>query len=408
MISATFPYPPTLGGTQIRTFYLLKHLSQTHEVTLVTQRSPEVTDDEVATLSTYVAKLVCFPRPTAAALGPGPVGKVSRFARFVATGTPPSTAYLHTPAMQRWIDAWVEAGHCDAITCEHSVNEVFVRPSYRQRVQTVVVDIHSSLYGTLVNQLETGAAEKPRRDRLNLPLLRRYERRYAQKFTDLVITTEEDRQFFAPVAGGTPLHVVPNGVDLVQFPYRSTDPGGHSLVFVGAMDYIANVDTAKFLAHDILPPLRQRYPDATLYLVGNKPTAEVQALGNLPGVRVTGRVPSVAEYLHRATVCVVPMRIGFGIKNKTLEAMAAGVPVVASDRGLEGLAVDQPQRALRANSVAEYVEAIGQLFEQPDRRATLSARGRELIETSFTWERAGQAYAAVVAGSLEQSCMNPA
>ena len=396
MISATFPYPPTLGGTQIRTFYLLKHLAQEHEVTLVTQRSAEVTEEEVATLASHVAKLVCFPRPTTADIQPGVSGKISRFAQFLATGTPPSTTYLHAPAMQQWIDDWVEGGHCDAITCEHSVNEVFVRPHYRQRVQKVVVDIHSSLYGTLVNQLQTGTAEKLLRDRLNLPLLRRYERQYAQKFTDLVITTEEDRQFFAPISGATPLHVVPNGVDLAQFPYRTADPGGHSLVFVGAMDYIANVDTAKYLAQAILPPLRQRYPDATLYLVGNKPTGEVQMLGNLPGVTVTGRVPSVAEYLHRATVCVVPMRIGFGIKNKTLEAMAVGVPVVASDRGLEGLAVDQPQRALRANTVEEYVGAIAQLFDQPDLRATLSVRGRELIEGTFTWERAGQAYEAVL------------
>ncbi|PZO34900.1 MAG: glycosyl transferase family 1, partial [Shackletoniella antarctica] len=387
---------PTLGGTQIRTFYLLKHLAQEHEVTLVTQRSAEVTEEEVATLASHVAKLVCFPRPATADLQPGVSGKISRFAQFLATGTPPSTTYLHAPAMQQWIDNWVEGGHCDAITCEHSVNEVFVRPHYRQRVQKVVVDIHSSLYGTLVNQLQTGTAEKLLRDRLNLPLLRRYERQYAQKFTDLVITTEEDRQFFAPISGATPLHVVPNGVDLAQFPYRQADPGGHSLVFVGAMDYIANVDTAKYLAQAILPPLRQRYPDATLYLVGNKPTGEVQMLGNLPGVIVTGRVPSVAEYLHRATVCVVPMRIGFGIKNKTLEAMAAGVPVVSSDRGLEGLAVDQPQRALRANRVEEYVGAIAQLFDQPDLRATLSTQGRELIEDAFTWERAGQAYEAVL------------
>lgn len=396
MISATFPYPPTLGGTQIRTFYLLKHLSQNHEVTLVTQRSPDVTDDDINTLTNHVAKLVCFPKPTAADLQPGIPGKVSRLGHFLATGTPPSTTYLASPAMQQWIDHWVEGGHCDAITCEHSVNEVFVGDRYRQRVKKVVVDIHSSLYGTLLNQLATGTAEKPLRDRLNLPLLRRYERRYAQKFTDLVITTEEDRQFFAPIAGDRLLHVVPNGVDLVQFPCRSADPGGHSLVFVGAMDYIANVDTARYLARNILPALRQRYPDASLYLVGNKPTVEVQALGQLPGVVVTGRVPSVAEYLHRATLCVVPMRIGFGIKNKTLEAMAAGVPVVASDRGLEGLAVDHPQRALRANTTDDYVTAIGQLFDQPALRATLAQRGRELIESSFTWERAGQAYEAVL------------
>lgn len=180
MISATFPYPPTLGGTQIRTFYLLKHLSQRHAVTLVTQRSPSVSDDDVAALSGYVDKLVCFPQPTPADLQPGRLGKVSRFAQFIATGTPPSTTYLASPAMQHWIDDWVAGGHCDAITCEHSVNEVFVQPRYRQRVPKLVVDIHSSLYGTLKNQLETGTAEKPWRDRLSLPLMQRYERRYVQ------------------------------------------------------------------------------------------------------------------------------------------------------------------------------------------------------------------------------------
>lgn len=397
MISATFPYPPTLGGTQVRTFYLLKHLSQRHAVTLVTQTSPEVSEADVAALRGYVNQLVCFPKPNPADLKRGTVGKISRFASFLATGTPPSTTYLMVPEMQAWIEDWVTSGQCDAITCEHSVNEGFVRPSYRQRVGKVVVDIHSSLYGTLLNQLETGTAEKPWRDRLNLGLMRRYEGQYVKKFSDLVITTEEDRRFFEPIAGQTPLHVVPNGVDLEAFPYRSADPGGHSLVFVGAMDYIANVDTAQYLAREILPPLRQRYPEATLYLVGNKPTAAVQALAQQSGVVVTGRVPSVADYLHRATVCVVPMRIGFGIKNKTLEAMAAGVPVVASDRGLEGLAVGQPQRALRANSTAEYVNAIGHLFDDADLRATLSQRGRELIESTFTWERAGDAYEQVIA-----------
>lgn len=110
----------------------------------------------------------------------------------------------------------------------------------------------------------------------------------------------------------------------------------------------------------------------------------------------------MAEYLHKSTVCIVPMRTGFGIKNKTLEAMAAGVPIVASDRGLEGLAVDgysTPVRALRANTPAEYVSAITQLFDRPQLRAELSINGRELIETEFTWDIAGESYEKACCGS---------
>jgi glycosyltransferase involved in cell wall biosynthesis len=399
MISATFPFPPTLGGTQVRTFYLLKHLSQHHDVTLVTQRSRDVPDGDIAALKGWVDELILFPKPSPTSLQPGIAGKALRFAHFLKTGTPPSTTFLAVPTMAHWIDEWVTTGNCDIVTCEHSVNEVFVKPHFRQHTQKVVVDIHSSLHGTVKNQLATGTAEKALRDRLNLWLMHRYERQYVQKFTDLVLTTAEDRQFFEPLAGDTPLHVVPNGVDLAKFPYRQTDPGGYSLVFVGAMDYIANVDTAKYLALEILPRLRQRYPQVSLMLVGGQPTPAVKALADQPGVVVTGRVPSVVDYLHRATVCVVPMRIGFGIKNKTLEAMAAGVPVVASDRGLEGLAVEHPQRALRANSTDEYVAAISHLFDHPDQRVLLAQQARELIETTFTWEQAGEHYEKILTQS---------
>jgi polysaccharide biosynthesis protein PslH len=129
---------------------------------------------------------------------------------------------------------------------------------------------------------------------------------------------------------------------------------------------------------------------------------DVLELGYHPGVIITGKVDSMVEYLHRATVCVVPMRTGFGIKNKTLEAMAAGIPVVGSDRGLEGLAVDGEHslRALRANQVDEYIAAVSRLFESPQLRQQLSKGARSLIEAEYTWEQAGQRYEAVIRGDV--------
>ncbi|MGF1491272.1 MAG: glycosyltransferase family 4 protein, partial [Microcoleaceae cyanobacterium] len=224
---------------------------------------------------------------------------------------------------------------------------------------------------------------------------------YCNKFSVIVATAEEDGEQLQSFNPAAELAVIPNGVDLELFPYRVESPDGHQLIFVGAMDYIANVEAARFLGLEILPALQQRYPDASLVLAGAKPAPEVLELAKRPGVIVTGRVPSMAEYLHQATVCVIAMRIGFGIKNKTLEAMAAGVPVVGSDRGLEGLAVDGdnvPLRALRANSVPEYVAAISRLFEDADLRQTLAKNGRELIESRYTWERAGEQYETVLLG----------
>ena len=195
MLSSTFPYPPGRGGTQVRTFNLLKYLTQQHSITLATMRclrrdassSHDVTDGEIEELRQYVQELAIFPRPQIP-LGLGWQGKVQRFGRFLWEGTPPNVLSIYSPAMQNWVDEFVEAGKCDVMTCEHSVNEIYVRPEWAKRLRTVV-NIHSSVYGTCRQILETGTSEKPLRDRLNLPLLARYEKRYCSKFSRIVATT---------------------------------------------------------------------------------------------------------------------------------------------------------------------------------------------------------------------------
>ena len=143
-----------------------------------------------------------------------------------------------------------------------------------------------------------------------------------------------------------------------------------------------------------------RSPDSKLMLVGSRPVAEVLELNQLLNVVVTGAVPSIADYLHRSSVCVIPMRTGFGIKNKTLEAMAAGTPVVSSDRGLEGLTVDTDRPcALRANNPDEYSAAITQLLDNMALRESISRHARAYIERDFTWEQAGRRYESAILGA---------
>jgi glycosyltransferase involved in cell wall biosynthesis len=404
MLSSTFPYPPSRGGTEIRTFNLLKYLSQRHAVTLVTQRHHAVTDQDVEQLRTWVDELKLFhlpasvseQRPAANSLQ-RMSGQLQRFTHSLIRTTPPNVLYRYSPEMQTWISSAIHSGDYDAVTCEHSVNEIYIQPEFRQRLKTVV-DIHSSVYAWTRNHLEMNASTHPWRDRLYLPLLKQYEQRYCRKFSAIVVTTEEDRQEIQRLVPDAKIRVVPNGVDLELFPYRNSDPSSSDLIFVGAMDASHNIDAARFFALEVMPQLRQRYPQATFRIVGARPVAAVLELADQPGVIVTGEVASMVDELHKATVCVVPLRTGFGIKNKTLEAMAAGVPVAASDRGLEGLAVDgtAPLRALRANRVSDYIEAVSRLFEDSALRENLSQAGRIFVQQSYTWEQAGAAYEQVL------------
>ncbi|MGH1395656.1 MAG: glycosyltransferase family 4 protein [Trichormus sp.] len=394
MLSATFPYPPTRGGTQVRTFNLLKYLSQSHSITLLTQRDRNITEAEIAELQECVDQLMVFERPPDPGKNTALINKIQRFSQFLQQGTPPSVLTRYSREMQAWIDQAVAERKYDVITSEHSVNEIYVRSHFQKHLKTIV-NVHSSVYGSCLNQLTSGVSENVLRDKINLPLLRRYEQQYCSKFTQIVVTTAEDQIQLQEFAPKTPIAVIPNGVDLVTFPYRHTDPQGHKLVFIGAMDNLANIDAVCFFAHQVLPEIQKDYPDTTFDIVGSHPAPEVLALQTQPGITVTGKVPAMVDYLHKATVCVVSMRTGFGIKNKTLEAMAAGVPIVGSDRGLEGLAVDGdniPLAALRANAPKEYIDAIKQLFEHPQLQAELSHNGRKLVESQFTWEIAGQRY----------------
>jgi glycosyltransferase involved in cell wall biosynthesis len=401
MISSTFPYPPTRGGTEVRTFNLLKYLQQHHDVTVATQRSPDVNDDDIAGLERWVKTAILFPLPDSPLSSKSSndfIGKLGRLGMSWLKGTPPNVLQRYSPELQIWLDAQVKQRAFEVITCEHSVNAIYIRPTFQRSVMTVL-NAHSLGYHWTLNHLKLSASDHVWRDRLYLNSIYRYERRYARQFSSVVITTPDDQQQLKTLCPSTPSEVIPNGVDLEAFPYRESDPGGHHLVFVGAMDGSHNIDAMQFFVLTVMPLLRQRFPDVTLSIVGARPTVAAKALGHQPSVTITGQVPSVAEYLHRATVCVVPLRTGFGIKNKTLEAMAAGAPVVGSDRGLEGLTVDGsgvPLRALRANQVDEYLDAIESLFENPDLRAKLSQNGRSFVETTYTWEQASKRYEAVL------------
>ncbi|WP_204102358.1 MULTISPECIES: glycosyltransferase family 4 protein [Spirulina sp. CCY15215] len=406
MISSTFPYPPSRSGTEVRTFNLVKALQHNHSITLVAQRSPDVSDRDIEELKNLVEDLIIFPLPPDEIPLQGIAGiwaKGRRFLESLIKGIPPNVLHRYSPEIQALVDRYVKEGKCDAITCEHSANAVYIRPQFRDRVRTLV-NVHSSMYWGTINYIKMGASENPQRDRLYLPILYRYEKHYCDTCDRVVVTTEDDARQLQQLSPNAKIEAIPNGVDLELFPYRSTDPGGQNLIFVGSMDLTHNIDAARFFVLKVLPQLREKYPDVTYSIIGNRPTPEVLALAEYPGVIVTGRVPSMVECLHQATVCVVSLQTGFGIKNKTIEAMAAGVPVIGSDRGLEGLEIEGdkiPLRALRTNTVEEYIGAIARLFSDPDLRQTLSQNGRQLIEQNYTWKGAGQKYEQALRGNDE-------
>lgn len=213
--------------------------------------------------------------------------------------------------------------------------------------------------------------------------------RRAVEGCDAVIVVSRAEAELLP-AGRGEVVIIGNGVDTDYFAPQDRPADAHaggrpSLVFTGQMDYRPNVDGVCWFVREVWPELRRRAPELTLTIVGRNPTRAVRRLGRLDGLRVTGAVPDVRPYLAEAAVAICPLQIARGVQNKVLEAMAMGLPVVASSAALTGLDLDVGREVLRADSPAEWRQAIlGLLSDEPlRRRIGQAARGK--VVSDYEW-----------------------
>jgi glycosyltransferase involved in cell wall biosynthesis len=206
----------------------------------------------------------------------------------------------------------------------------------------------------------------------------------------VAVTSRHDADELVKLDPTMPVRVVPNGVDLTYFHPNGIQPEPDSLVFSGKMSYSANGDAALFLAGEVLPLVRQKRPGVRLTIVGSGPTPAVRALAERdPGVTVTGYVDDLRPHLQQAQVAVCPMRIGVGIQNKALEAMAVGRPVICSSLVSRAFPGAEREGVIRvAGTAEEFACACADLLAHPEEAARAGLAAREYVERHHRWEYA--------------------
>jgi glycosyltransferase involved in cell wall biosynthesis len=214
---------------------------------------------------------------------------------------------------------------------------------------------------------------------------------------DRLLTVSDDEQHYFEGIGARGVKVIPNGVDCSAFQELPTGRSGQPplILYLGNMSWGPNIGAAAFLSREVLPRLRERNPDARLRIVGRSPVREVKALADTAGVEVIGDVPDIKPHLREARVLAVPLDSGGGTRLKILEAFAAGLPVISTPIGCEGLGVSHGEHLLIANRGC-FADAITMLLDDDECAVQLVYRARALAWRSFDWSIVGQAACAVV------------
>jgi glycosyltransferase involved in cell wall biosynthesis len=229
-----------------------------------------------------------------------------------------------------------------------------------------------------------------------------YLRRLIDRVDGVTVVSDVERAALVRI-GCEPssISVIPNGAEASDLTRPRTSPAPR-IVYAGSVTYRANLDAVTWFLRDVLPRVRAEHPQVEFWVTGATEGVQLDALPNRALARFTGQIPDVKDVIGDARVCVAPILGGGGTRLKILEALALGVPVVSTRKGVEGLDVDDGEHVLVADTAEAFADRVGRILEDDDIAARLSRAGRARVAKKYTWSVIGDQLNTVVAKTVEQ------
>lgn len=370
------PYPLAGGGT-IRSASLLNYLARGYDVDVVAFREPGAP-------------------PPASQLPPGlarrvrvidlPVNRRDRTARAARNAL--RVARRIPPLVDRFagFESEVAAALEGEIYKVGVIEHLWCAP-YLPQVAAVcehtVLDLHNieSVLHARCAEVEEGAARLAHR--VFARAARRLEQTWLPRFSEILTASSCDAGLALERAPGARVTVYPNAIPLPPLPSVTPDD---AVVFSGNLEYHPNISAVRFFRQEVWPLLQKRRPELVWRLVGKNPRAVASWTAGDSHIELTGSVGDAVAELARNKVAVVPILSGSGTRLKILEAWAAGLPVVSTRLGAEGLPVEHGCQLLFAENGPQFATEISRLLDNLDLRRQIGHAGRRLLEQQFTWE----------------------
>ncbi len=377
------PYPPNKGD-KIRSFHFLKALAEQHQVFLGAFIDDPDDKQYVEALKPFCREVFCVDlQPLAAKI---------HSLRGLLSGEALSLPYYRNADLQAWVDRTIAEQGIEQVLIFSSPMAQYVDQYPSLAFVADFVDVDSDKWRQYALSKNWPASWIYQRE---AEKLLSYEAAIAEKAGATLFVSEQEAQLFKTLAPAVAdkISYVNNGVDTDFFdpalalasPYPIEQK---VVVFTGAMDYWANVDAVQWFAQQVLPLIVLQQPKVKFYIVGSKPSKEVQQLAvNDAAVVVTGRVDDVRPYVAHAELVVAPLRIARGIQNKVLEAMAMAKPVVATSAAMEGIEGHAGLQVAVADTPEAFAEQVLGYLSLPSQPA---AENRQYVQADFSWAHNGQ------------------
>ncbi|MCX7022637.1 MAG: glycosyltransferase [bacterium] len=368
------PYPP-VGGGESKFFHLLREVSRFHEVDLLLFPPAPPSQEDIDGLRPHAHSIRIEPfrhRPDCRDI----------LRSLVSPFPLPLSFFRNSPirgAVKRALgDEKYDLLHVEGCFLGYSVVGLRTPPR--------LIVPHDAYYRNYMENLKMAPWRKKPPLAIDFIKFRRIEPRLYGYYDAVGMCTTVEAHAVMKLNPSLHVGVVSNGVDIPAAARQPRAEEFPSLVFSGSFDYPPNEVAALRLLTRIAPPLRMKWPGLRIFIVGNRPTRRMEwaAAGN-PGNVVTGRVESVSEWIARGSVYCSPLSYGVGFKNKVPEAWAAGKPLVATPKTMEGIEFIPGRDALVAETDADLVRACAMLLEDANLRGKIGESGRKRVDERYNW-----------------------
>ncbi len=396
-VGPNFLHPTTKGG-QIRSLHTLMELHKRHEIHYVTfdhsggGEGPARASEYSSQCQAYQLRLPSKGTP-------------SFFAQLwsgLFSSTPVSIRRFSADEMRRYLDDAVRDESFDCIVCD------FLAVAHNFPTLNGVTlfehNVESEIWRRRLSQASVLSRSYLR---LQTSRMINFEKQACHESDMVIAVSEKDSETMQSWFGlsDDDVRTVSTGVDIDYFRQSSNLPSDyeHDLVFVGSMDWSPNEDAMRYFINEVLPLIHRVRPSCSVAIVGRSPSVALRRLAQAEsGITVTGTVPDVRPYLWGARAAIVPIRIGGGTRLKIYEAIAAGTPVISTTIGAEGLALEDDDHILLADSATAFAEKICNLLDDPSNGERLSTTALQWVAAHYSWPTVAQEFEAHIVEAAER------